>query len=167
MRGRFVNHFQFRGRSITRLSLVPAPRYTDAMSDTATLETESEIVEQVIQSDTAGLSPEAARAVRTRAVAFSTRASRPDQTSMVSSPAGNRRTEPQPIRAGPQTTPEMSGGLRPVASGDPDVVVRAIVEAALTQPGIGLVQDRLGSDLVHPVHRVRRQSPETEGLPKP
>ena len=60
MRGRFVNHFQFRGRSVTRLSLVPAPRYTDAMSDTASLETESEIVEQVIQSDTAGLSPEAA-----------------------------------------------------------------------------------------------------------
>jgi hypothetical protein len=51
------------GRSITRLSLVPAPRYTDAMSDTATLETESEILEQVIQSDTAGLSPEAARAL--------------------------------------------------------------------------------------------------------
>ena len=33
------------------------------MSDTATLETESEILEQVIQSDTAGLSPEAARAL--------------------------------------------------------------------------------------------------------
>jgi len=37
MGGSFVNHFQFRGRSITRLSLVPAPQYTDAMSDTATL----------------------------------------------------------------------------------------------------------------------------------
>ena len=33
------------------------------MSDTATLETESEILEQVIQSDTAGLSPEAAQAL--------------------------------------------------------------------------------------------------------
>jgi hypothetical protein len=63
MGGSFVNHFQFRGRSITRLSLVPAPRYIEAMSDTATLETESEILEQVIQSDTAGLSPEAARAL--------------------------------------------------------------------------------------------------------
>jgi hypothetical protein len=31
------------------------------MSDTNTLETESEILEQVIQSDTAGLSPEAAQ----------------------------------------------------------------------------------------------------------
>ena len=63
MGGSFVNHYQVRGRSITRLSLVPAPRYTDAMSDTATLETESEILEQVIQSDTAALSPEAARAL--------------------------------------------------------------------------------------------------------
>ena len=33
------------------------------MSDTATHETESEILEQVIQSDTAGLSPEAAQAL--------------------------------------------------------------------------------------------------------
>ena len=33
------------------------------MSDTAIVETESEILEQVIQSDTAGLSPEAARAL--------------------------------------------------------------------------------------------------------
>jgi hypothetical protein len=61
--GSFVNHYQVWERSITRLSLVPAPRYTDAMSDTATLETESEILEQVIRSDTVGLSPEAARAL--------------------------------------------------------------------------------------------------------
>ena len=44
-------------------SLVPVRRYTDAMSDTATLETESKILEQVIQSDTVGLSPEAAQAL--------------------------------------------------------------------------------------------------------
>jgi hypothetical protein len=61
--GSLVNHYQLRGRSITRLALVPAPRYTNAINDTATLETESEILEQVIQSDTVGLSPEAARAL--------------------------------------------------------------------------------------------------------
>jgi hypothetical protein len=43
--------------------LVPAPRDIDATSDTATLETESDILLQVIQSDTAGLSPEAAQAL--------------------------------------------------------------------------------------------------------
>ena len=46
-------------------------------------------------------------------------------------------------------------------------VASPLVEAALTEPGIGLVQDRLRSDLAHPVHRRRRQSPETEGLTNP
>ena len=39
------------------------PLYTDIMSETATLDTESEILEQVIESDTAGMSPEAAQAL--------------------------------------------------------------------------------------------------------
>ena len=37
--------------------------YTDVMSETATLDTESEILEQVFEADTAGMSPEAAQAL--------------------------------------------------------------------------------------------------------
>ena len=43
------------------LSWQADPLYTDVMSETATLDTESEILEQVIESDTAGMSPEAAQ----------------------------------------------------------------------------------------------------------
>ena len=44
-----------------RLSWPADPGYTDVMSETATLDTESEILEQVIEPDTAGMSPEAAQ----------------------------------------------------------------------------------------------------------
>ncbi len=47
----------------TLLSWHADPLYTDVMSETATLDTESEILEQVIESDTAGMSPEAAQAL--------------------------------------------------------------------------------------------------------
>jgi hypothetical protein len=39
------------------------PRYTDFMSETATLDTESEILEQVIEPGSAGMSPETAEAL--------------------------------------------------------------------------------------------------------
>ena len=38
-------------------------RYIDVMSDTATLDTESEILEQVVEPNSAGMSPEAAHAL--------------------------------------------------------------------------------------------------------
>jgi hypothetical protein len=43
--------------------LAPDPRYTHVMSEIATLETESEILEQVIGSDTAVMTPEVAQAL--------------------------------------------------------------------------------------------------------
>jgi hypothetical protein len=49
--------------SVTLLWLLPDPRYTGVMSETAMLETESEILEQVIESDSAGMTREAAQAL--------------------------------------------------------------------------------------------------------
>ena len=46
-----------------RLSSPADPGYIDAMSETTALDTESEILEQVIEPDTAGMSPEAAQAL--------------------------------------------------------------------------------------------------------
>jgi len=51
------------GAARTLLSWHADPLYTDVMSETATLDTESEILEQVIESDTAGMLPEAAQAL--------------------------------------------------------------------------------------------------------
>jgi hypothetical protein len=47
----------------TLLSWHADPRYTDTMSETATLDTESEILEQVIEPGSTGMSPEAAQAL--------------------------------------------------------------------------------------------------------
>ena len=91
---------------------------------------------------------------------------RPDLDHKVAGRESLHRADP--IDAGPQRLLQFSGGVPPIRQGTSHTSSLAkIVEASLTQPGKGPVQDRLGSTLVHQVHRRRRQSPETEGLPNP
>ncbi len=48
---------------VRRLSWHADPRFTDVMSETATLDTQGEILEQVIEPGSVGMSPETAQAL--------------------------------------------------------------------------------------------------------
>ena len=91
---------------------------------------------------------------------------RPDLDGLVAGRESPHRTDP--IDTSPQPLLKPRAEFRPSPAHIPDVIVGGIVQASLAQPGIGLVQDGLGSDLVHPVHRCSplRASPRPSIMPR-
>ena len=76
---------------------------------------------------------------------------RPDLDGLVAVVEAANRTEA--IVAGTQLGLKLRADLLPPPADIPHVIVGRIVPAAFAQPGIRLLQDGLGGDLVHPVHR--------------